>query len=176
MTFDRPRTLQLRPMLAADLDMVLTWRNHPDVRRHMYNQGEISREEHTRWFEEASHDPQRHLLILEVDTEPRAYVNFRCNQRAEATWGFYAAPLAPKGTGRLLGGAALGYAFRTLGLSRLWGEVLNDNVASQNFHLRQGFKLESILPQKPGEGPGMVNVHRYVLTREDWRANQENTE
>lgn len=175
MTFDTPRTLQLRPMTAADLDRVLTWRNHPDVRRCMYSQGEISREEHVRWFEEVSRDPLRHLLILEVDTEPRAYVNFRCTGTGEAIWGFYAAPLAPKGTGRLLGNAAIHYGFHTLGLNKIWGEVLHDNPTSQRFHLRHGFTRESLPPPRIGEEPGTVQVQRYVLTREVWRANQENS-
>lgn len=176
MTTSSTPTARLRPMMEADLERVLAWRNHPDVRQHMYTQNEISLEEHSRWFKGASVDPDRHLLILEVDAEPQGYVNFRCDGAGAAVWGFYLAPDAPKGTGRLLGEAATGYAFETLGLKRIWGEVLPDNLASQNFHLRQGFVMEAILPDKTVGDQRIGNVRRYLLTRDAWRARQGTTE
>lgn len=33
---------QVRPMVATDLERVLGWRNHPEVRRHMYTQHAIT--------------------------------------------------------------------------------------------------------------------------------------
>lgn len=176
MTIAATPAVRLRPMMEADLERVLAWRNHPDVRQHMYTQNEISLEEHSRWFKAVSVDPDRHLLILEVDGEPQGYVNFHCDGAGAAVWGFYLAPNAPKGTGRLLGDAATGYAFGALALERIWGEVLPDNQASQNFHLRYGFVLESILPDKTVGEQKIDNVRRYFLTRDAWRARQGTTE
>ena len=42
--------LQIRSMAEEDLTMVLAWSNHPEVRRFMFTQHEISLEEHTQWF------------------------------------------------------------------------------------------------------------------------------
>ncbi len=176
MTISSTPAVRLRPMTDADLELVLAWRNHPDVRQHMYTRNEISFEEHSRWFRGASVDPDRHLLILEVDTVPQGYINFRCDGEGAAVWGFYLAPDAPKGTGRLLGEAATRYAFDILELERIWGEVLPDNLASQNFHLRHGFVLESILPDKIFGEQKVGNVRRYLLTRDAWQARQGTTE
>jgi UDP-4-amino-4,6-dideoxy-N-acetyl-beta-L-altrosamine N-acetyltransferase len=159
-------------MMKADLELVLAWRNHPDVRQHMYTQSEISFKEHSRWFKGACIDPRRHLLIFEVDAVPQGYVNFRFDAVGEAVWGFYLAPGAPKNTGSLLGVSATDYAFGNLGLGRLWGEVLSENLASQNFHLRQGFMLESNLPEKTVGEQMICNVRRYLLTRDAWSARQ----
>ena len=65
----------LRPMVDADLERVLGWRNHPDVRRWMYTSHEIELDEHRRWFRGASQDERRHLLVYELDGEPCGYVN-----------------------------------------------------------------------------------------------------
>ena len=99
---------RLRPMTQEDLERVLTWRNHEDVRRYMYTQHEISLAEHTRWFERASQDPSRHLLVFEYNATPLGFINLhQIAPGGVAEWGFYAAPDAIKGTGRQLGRAAL---------------------------------------------------------------------
>lgn len=164
--------VRLRYMTDTDLRLVLAWRNHPDVCQHMYTRNEISFEEHCLWFRGASVDPTRHLLILEVDTTPQGYVNFRCNATGAAIWGFYLAPSATKGTGRLLGEAATSYAFGVLGLEAIWGEVLQNNLASKNFHQRHGFVLESILHNNIVGEQKVGNAHRYLLTKDIWLKRQ----
>jgi UDP-4-amino-4,6-dideoxy-N-acetyl-beta-L-altrosamine N-acetyltransferase len=160
-------------MVDGDLEFVLTWRNHPDVRRFMYTTHEISFDEHARWFKAASADSSRHLLLLELAGLALGYVNFRCDGAGGAVWGFYLAPDAPKGRGRLLGDAATRHAFEALGLQTLRGEVLPANVASRQFHLLLGF-LPETAPQ--GENDSLADapdVLRFVLTRSDWESHQE---
>lgn len=164
--------LWLRSMVESDLELVLSWRNHPDIRKYMYTQDYISFEEHLRWFKDVSVDLCYHLLILEIDSVPRGFVNFRCDGAGAATWGFYLAPGSPRGLGRLLGEATTGYAFKVLGLERIWGEVLFDNLASQNFHLHQGFMLENMLSVKTADGQTVGDAHRYLLTRNVWKMRQ----
>lgn len=65
----------LRPMVSEDLQRVLAWRNHESVRRYMYTQHEIALHEHSQWFERASKDANRHLLIFEVDGVPFGFIN-----------------------------------------------------------------------------------------------------
>lgn len=137
---------ELRPMAAGDLERVLAWRNHEDTRRYMYSSRPIGPDEHRQWFERTSADPSRHVLILEVDGVPSGFVNIGPVQTGGvAEWGFYAAPGAPRGTGRILGEAALEFAFRTLGLRKLCGEVIAGNQASRDFHLSLGFRQEGVL-------------------------------
>lgn len=165
-------SVRLRPMAEADLELVLGWRNHPDVRQHMYTRNEICLAEHICWFRSVSVEPGRVLLILEVNAVRCGYVNFRCDESGQAVWGFYLAPNSPKGTGKLLGQASIDYGFDVLGLEKIWGEVLPNNLASQNFHLRHGFVLESIIQGKTDGDQKIGNVRRYLLTRSAWRARQ----
>ena len=65
---------RLRRMTHGDLERVLAWRNHQDVRRYMYTQHEISLAEHTSWFERASRDDSRHLLVFEIEGVPLGFI------------------------------------------------------------------------------------------------------
>ena len=63
-------------MVHADVERVLAWRNHLEVRRYMYTQHEITLDEHQRWFERARQDPRKHLLIFEADNQALGFVSF----------------------------------------------------------------------------------------------------
>ncbi len=55
----------IRQMVESDLEYVLTWRNHPSIRDYMLTQHEITAKEHRLWFNRASADSDRRLLILD---------------------------------------------------------------------------------------------------------------
>lgn len=165
---------QVRPMGAADLEQVLAWRNHREIRRYMYNQHEISLDEHARWFGRVSQDPKRHLLIFESDAMPLGFISI--NQLGEggvADWGFYVAPDAPKGTGSDLGRVTLDYAFNQVGLHKLCGQTLAFNERSIRFHLKLGFHQEGILRQQHFDGLNYHDVACFGLLAGEWQANSE---
>ncbi|WP_218938112.1 UDP-4-amino-4,6-dideoxy-N-acetyl-beta-L-altrosamine N-acetyltransferase [Billgrantia lactosivorans] len=161
----------LRPMISTDLERVLAWRNHPDVRRHMYTQRLITLEEHKAWFERASHDSRRHLRIYEQASIPQGYVNLKVvdENAGRADWGFYLAPGAPPGSGQGLGQCTLAYAFHTLGLHKLCSEVLAENNRSLRFHERLGFRREATLRDHFFDGNDYHDVIGFGLLAEEWR-------
>lgn len=164
----------IREMIAADLELVLEWRNHIDVRRYMYTQHEISFAEHKSWFERCSNMPNRHLLIYEQEGVPLGFVNFnQINDSDIADWGFYAAPEAPKGTGRQLGQAALDFAFTQLQLHKICGQALSFNDRSINFHLSLGFRQEGVLRDQFNDGKQYHSVVCFGLLITEWRTIQE---
>lgn len=160
---------QIRQMVHADLELVLAWRNHPEVRRYMYTQHEITFDEHQRWFENAKADSKKHLLIFEVAQQPLGFVHFtETGSGGIADWGFYAAPNAPKGTGRQLGSAALRHAFTTLALHKVCGQALTYNQHSVNFHLALGFQQEGILRDQHFDGERYHHVNCFGLLCTEW--------
>lgn len=159
----------LRPMDETDLEQVLTWRNHPEIRRFMYTQHEITLEEHTRWFESAAIDPDRYLLMFEINTTPVGFINIhRVASGGIADWGFYAAPDAPKGTGSALGKAALRYAFEEAELHKLCGQALAFNERSIHFHLNLGFQREGTLRHQHFDGQQYHDVVCLGLLASEW--------
>ncbi|WP_298624453.1 UDP-4-amino-4,6-dideoxy-N-acetyl-beta-L-altrosamine N-acetyltransferase [uncultured Zoogloea sp.] len=159
----------VRPMNERDLDRVLSWRNHPEVRRYMYTQHEISIDEHARWFARASQDPERHLLVFEINMAPVGFINIhQIASGGIADWGFYAAPDAPKGTGRALGEVVLRYAFETTGLHKLCAHALAFNERSIRFHLNLGFQREGVLRQQHFDGQQYHDVVCFGLLASEW--------
>ena len=93
---------RLRPLTEDDVPMLFAWRNHPDVRRFMYTQHEISVQEHSDYFARALRDTTRAYYLGLDDEEPVGVVSLRDIDRdhGTASWGFYVRPRGPRGTGR----------------------------------------------------------------------------
>ncbi|MGX5805255.1 UDP-4-amino-4,6-dideoxy-N-acetyl-beta-L-altrosamine N-acetyltransferase [Bradyrhizobium sp. Arg314] len=139
----------VRAMIAEDLPMVLAWRNHWDVRRFMFTQHEIGLDEHRNWFARSSREETRRLLVVLDGEVPIGFVQFDNVADAGASnWGFYADPQATKGTGKMLGFAALNYAFDELKLHKVCGQAVDFNTASIALHERLGFSQEGILREQ----------------------------
>jgi UDP-4-amino-4,6-dideoxy-N-acetyl-beta-L-altrosamine N-acetyltransferase len=156
-------------MVDADLHTVLGWRNHPDVRRNMFTQHEIGAEEHQRWFERSTSDPRRHLLIYERGELPLGFFSFTLSEHANvADWGFYAAPDAPKGTGRAMGQLALDHAFGALGLHKVCGQAIVYNRRSMSYHLAMGFRQEGLLREHHFDGERYHAVACFGLLAREW--------
>jgi UDP-4-amino-4,6-dideoxy-N-acetyl-beta-L-altrosamine N-acetyltransferase len=164
----------VRRMTEADLEMVLAWRNHSDVRRWMYTTHEISMQEHRNWFAACDADPHRHLLIYEVAGAPTGFVNLtRIKGTDVAEWGFYLAPDAPSGSGGAFGKAVLRHAFEQLGLYKLSGHALATNERSIRFHRRLGFQDEGVRREHHVDAEGVRHsVACFGLLRPEWEAQQ----
>jgi len=159
-------------MVHADWEQVLSWRNHPDVQRFMYNQHEITLDEHQCWFERTLPDPKKHLLIFEENHQPLGFVNFsEAGKVGIVEWGFYAAPDAPKGSGRQLGRAALNHAFSQLKLHKVCGQALTYNESSIQFHKSLGFQQEGILRDQHFDGERYHHVICFGLLSHEWQPN-----
>jgi UDP-4-amino-4,6-dideoxy-N-acetyl-beta-L-altrosamine N-acetyltransferase len=156
-------------MVEGDLELVLSWRNHPEIRRYMYTQCEITLEEHAGWFARVSQDPGRHILVFEIDKTPLGFINIhQIANGGIANWGFYAAPDAPNGLGRLLGQAALRHAFEAVRLHKLCGQALAFNERSIHLHLILGFQREGILSQQHYDGQRYHDVVCFGLLASEW--------
>lgn len=162
---------RVRLLKQEDLPLILTWRNHPDIRRFMFTQHEIQMDEHRKWFESASQDPTRRLLMVEDSMQAIGYVQFsRISEQGVADWGFFVRPESAKGTGRQLGEAALEYAFGTLNLHKVCGQAIDVNQASIAFHERLGFSREAELTARQCINGRYHDVICFGLLEQEWQA------
>lgn len=160
----------LRPMLEADLELVLQWRNHLDVRQYMYTQDVISRATHQAWFAAAQSDPRCHLLIYESGGVPQGFSSLRVMDKAAvAQWGFYRAPDTQRGMGMHLCRATLNYAFGHLGLHKVQGEVIASNKVSIRFHQKLGFVQEGVLRDQFYDGHEYHGIICFGMLNSEWQ-------
>lgn len=160
----------LLPLTEADLPLVRAWRNHADVRRHLFSTHEITEDEHRAWFVRQQADASRRLWLFRRDDLPLGFVQLSgVAPGGIAEWGFYAAPGAPRGTGSALGRTALARAFGDEALHKVCGQVLAGNAASLAFHRRLGFTEEGVLRQQHRAdgptGPTYHDIHCFGLLR-----------
>jgi UDP-4-amino-4,6-dideoxy-N-acetyl-beta-L-altrosamine N-acetyltransferase len=162
--------LTLREMQQDDLELVRSWRNHPDVRCHMLTQHEISAEEHSKWFHALKQDSQRHVVLVHEQQQPLGLAHFTpVNPHGVVDWGFYLTPQAPQGSGSKLARKALEFAFKQQGWHKVCGQVISINAASRRFHLKLGFTLEGVMRQQAFIADEWLSLWCYGLLASDWK-------
>ena len=164
------RKLQLVPLTKNDLNMVLNWRNAPDVRINMYTSHEITLEEHLLWFEKMIVDISKAYFIVKLNDEPIGVVGFyNINQTSKiADWAFYASNNAPRGSGALMEYIALDYAFSVLNLYKLKCEVLGFNNSVIKLHTKFGFQIEGTHRDAFYDGNKYHNIIHLGLFSDEW--------
>lgn len=164
-------TVRMRRVRACDERLLLEWRNHPQVREHMFTRSEIAAAEHGEWLRRNLTDPRRLMLIYERSGIPLGFVGLHLGQHPNvADWGFYTAPDAPKGTGRAMAGCALEHGFRELALHKVCGQVLDTNQRSIRLHAALGFRQEGVLREQHFDGERYRSVVCFGLLEAEWVA------
>lgn len=83
--------ISIRVAEQRDAVALHSWRNHPAIRAVSNNCDEIAWADHCRWLDRVLADPQRHLLIGEVEGQPVGVVRFDV-QADEAEVSIYKVP------------------------------------------------------------------------------------
>lgn len=153
-------------MRETDLEKVLRWRNHPDVRKCMLSQHEITLAEHRAWFERSVKDATRALLVVEEDDLAIGCVVFsNVSYKGATEWSFYVDPNSGPGTGKKVCMCGLGYAFDLLNINSVLGRVLATNIASIRLHARLGFTRIEDRSEKLLINKKSVELHFFELKK-----------
>jgi len=111
---------------------VLNWRNHPDIRKWMLNQEEISLENHLKFID--SLDEKR--IYLKIDN--LGVINFKVF-KDYVELGLHKNPNKQKVGNKLLK-AAIEYAFEELKAKKIILYVFENNIKAINLYKKFGFK------------------------------------
>ena len=144
------------PAAETDCRRLFRWRNHPDIRRFMFEQSEIEWAAHQSWFARQQANPDFTMLVYWTNGTPQGYAGFKHLGGGIYEWGFYLAPDCPRGSGHgsILGRLALQYAFAQLQAREVRGQVLPHNTASLTLHGKLGFRR--LDPAENGQSVGFV--------------------
>jgi UDP-4-amino-4,6-dideoxy-N-acetyl-beta-L-altrosamine N-acetyltransferase len=125
-----------------DLRFVLKMRNHPEIKKWMYNQNDITEEQHLDFVEMLRSNQQMKYFIVRQNENIIGSINFTNFNylHSEADFGLYANPfLSITGAGRILEETAISYAKNLLELIYLNLEVFEENKKVINLHKKYGF-------------------------------------
>ncbi len=149
------------PAAGEDCRCLFEWRNHPDIRRFMFNSEPIEWAQHQNWFVRQLASPDFTMLLYWPDDTAQGYAGFKHLGGGRYEWGFYLAPGCPRssGHGLRLGRLALQYAFAQLQAREVLGQVLPHNAASLALHGKLGFRRT---------GGGEAQAVSFALAAEDF--------
>lgn len=115
------------------LEEILSWRNHPDVRKWMYNTDEISLAEHIEFCEKLKHTNSKGYWLVQIGVESIGTINLNPfdSEKNEGEWGFFLNPEHFKSDAVLtLFYYSIELFFSEFKLDQLRGYVLKTNMSS----------------------------------------------
>ncbi|MEV8376885.1 GNAT family N-acetyltransferase [Kribbella sp. NPDC056861] len=165
----------LRQATDDDVDTIRALRNQQANRDVSLTAHEISAAEHAGWWARTRTDPTRQVLIYDRDGRTAGVVNiFDLDPgRKTAAWGFFLDADGLAETGETLPAwievmkEATGYAFDTLGLDELTGEVLEHNTVVRQMNRR--FRFTEGEPEIRSVDGRELTVLPITLARQDRR-------
>ncbi|NHI01617.1 UDP-2,4-diacetamido-2,4,6-trideoxy-beta-L-altropyranose hydrolase [Oceanimonas sp. MB9] len=127
-------------------EKILEMRNHPNVRKWMHNPSEISINEHLNFIENLRKGEKEYFSIKDNNRIIGVLYFTDFNKEHDSCYiGLYKNFNSPqKGDGSVIMKVAIYYAVNSLGLNKIYLEVLKDNLAAIKLYEKFGFeKVES---------------------------------
>jgi UDP-4-amino-4,6-dideoxy-N-acetyl-beta-L-altrosamine N-acetyltransferase len=162
---------KLVPINNDTIDIILKWRNNPKVRKVMFTHHIISKEEHYIWYKKIKNDPTQRVFTFNFKNIPIGVISFHDINTINKTtyWSFYSGASSERGRGTLMEGHAINFAFDVLGVEKLCGEVLSNNLAVVAFHRKHGFQIEKILRKRHYYSGEFLDIYRIALLKKEWK-------
>ena len=130
-------------LTANDNLMILGMRNHPDVKRWMYNSNDISKQDHFKFIDSLKNDLTRQYFLVKKDSHIIGVVYFINidSEKKTSEFGVYANPLGSlKSKGSILQSIVISYAFDSLNLNSLKLEVFKANENAIKLYEKYSFQ------------------------------------
>lgn len=140
--FDEVTLINFTELSEDDLHYVLKMRNHPEIKKWMVNQDDITEAQHFSFVEALRIDTTKCYFLVKKSSDTIGSINFTHidKQQKTADFGLYANPFHQvSGAGRMLEEASIAYAKKQLKLAYLNLEVFADNNKAINFYNKNGF-------------------------------------
>ncbi len=138
----RGASLRLRPVLPEDCRILWEWANDPTVRALSFSTESIPWEDHIKWFERKTHDPNCSIWIALDEEDSRLGVIRFDTQNQEAEIGVC---LAPEARGKGYGGhiirSGVEACYRERGTRLYHALIKKENSASLRAFEKAGFRL-----------------------------------
>lgn len=167
-----------------DGEMVVEWRNDPQVKAHFFEEEPLSLDLHWKWIDKAKLNPNiRYYMIqinedddykaLTVGTIGLNHIDWR-NRTAEFSWFLIGEPKRRNwGYGKEAIFLLLHYAFNHLNLNRIWLQTMTLNKAASIVYRKMGFRGEGILRGHKFKNGEYIDIYIYGLLRKDFDALME---
>lgn len=135
--------LQLINFVELSLDekkMILEWRNHPDVKKWMYNQEDIKLDDHLSFIESLKQRDNKLYFLVKQNNENIGVIDFTQIIKNESVhMGLYVNP-SVFAKGKILINAIINYSFNILKVKKIISEVFVENKRAHEVYIKFNFQ------------------------------------
>lgn len=169
----RGKIVRLRYPYFYEHPQLVQWRN--DARRFFFTDVTVSLFDHLRWYWHIRRDPTQRFFVIEslnmakpIGTIGLVDIDVR---HGHAEYGRFTIDEALRGNGYGTDALSvlLDYAFLTLYLNRVYGDIFAWNSAAIRLDEKIGFRHEGTFTQHIYTGGIYHNVVRMAILAKDWR-------
>lgn len=171
--------LILRSISYKDTDNILRWRNSEEVRKYFIDQKKIQKQDHLNWLRkkvETGRVIQFMILLKEsrhsIGTVYLHHIDYE-NQKAEYGVFIGEEHLTGKGFGTAAARRVIEYAFKELGLHKLYLRVYEDNIRAIASYEKAGFQREALLKDDVLVGSRFRNIVLMGIINERMCTNED---
>lgn len=148
---DKTAGVYLRLMTQEDTDLIVAWRNSPEVRRNFIYQELFTRQGHLHWVQNMVETGKVvQMIICDMGTDTplgSVYIRDIDRQHSKAEYGIFIGEASARGRG--VGTAAarlmLDYCFKEEKLHKIFLRALADNMQAIRSYEKAGFVREAYL-------------------------------
>lgn len=144
--------IQLRPITIEDSEKIIHWRNSALVKSHFILQTDFTMESQKKWMEQVIEKGKAVQFMIEVIEEGdfdigTVYLRDLDELHKKAEYGIFIGEefFLGKGFGTEAARLMLDFAFRELGLHKIYLQVLSDNERAIKSYEKAGFFREALL-------------------------------
>ena len=145
MQYNERRELKIRLATENDVNLIYHWRNDPSTRKYFFDDSEIEKSNHEKWYLESLVIPSRHILIAEYIECPVGVVRFDVKGNI-AEVDIYTSPGSrQQGAGTIVLEAAINWVKKNLkNVEKVVAKVKPQNVPSLRVFEKNNFKHDYI--------------------------------
>lgn len=166
------KQIYLRPITVEDTDVVLKWRNDPQVVKNFIYRKPISREEHLNWIHNKVEKGEViQFIVCDLQNDKplgSAYLQNFDEESHRAEWGIFLGEeeARGRGVGTEAGKLLLHYAFYDLKLHKVVSRILSHNKASIHMSEKTGGRQEGYMKDELFLDGKYVDVVFFGTTKE----------
>lgn len=138
---DNLELINFTELTLKEKEMVLSWRNNPEIKKWMYNSDDIILENHLAYIETLKNSTDKLYFLVKDSGEYIGVIDFtnidKINSSCE--FGLYA-NMEIKGVGKILMNLICEYAFNSLNVNKLMAEAFVENEKAISLYKRFNFK------------------------------------
>ena len=161
--------IELRILSLADTDNIIRWRNSPEVKKNLFSQDDVTKEQHIDYFHKYVESGKISQFIIIVDGVEcgTTFLKNIDNIKKEAEFGIFIgeADYRGKGISSIVTKKMIDYGFSNLNLVKIYLTVFEGNIAAIKSYIKAGFKQIEFIEKGYCRNGIFYNIIKMAIIR-----------